>query len=111
MRAMAVWPRREVLTSRRGSASTDLRLRCKRLHLLGGTLEGRTHPDVPERTVETEGTAGTGIPLTIISAAGGGIDGRGCGVGDGVRKGVENIASPDGRGQVLEHLVRQIQVR
>ena len=74
------------------------------------TLEARTQPDIPECTVETEGTAGAWIPLAIRFTAGLGID-RGFGaVGDGVRKGVENIASPDGRGQVLEHRVRQIEV-
>src|SRR5882672_2753278 len=78
---------------------------------LGATLEGRTHPDIPERTVETEGTAGAWIPLAIRFAAGGGIDLACSGVGDGVGEGVEDIASPDGRGEVLEHLVGQIQVR
>src|ERR1700730_7748232 len=78
---------------------------------LGATLERRTHPDVPERTVETEGTAGAWIALTIRSAAGLGIDREFGGVGDGVGEGVENVASPDRRGEILEHLVGQIQVR
>src|SRR6202043_2259917 len=75
------------------------------------TLEARTQPDVPERTVETKGTAGAWIPLAIRFAAGLGIDRGFGGVGDDVRDGVENIASPDGRGQVLEHLVGQIEIR
>src|SRR5882757_10754990 len=110
---MAVWPRREVWTSRRGSASIDLTFdwAVSDCRGVGATLEVRTHPDVPERPVETEGAAGARIALTIRFAAGLGIDGGGFGVGDGVGEGVEDIASPDGRSEVLEHLVRQIQVR
>src|SRR5580692_6250402 len=105
---MAVWPRREVWTSRRGSVGwTDLRLRYERLQLLRRTLERCTHPDVPERAVETEGTAGAWIALTIRFAAGVGIDRGFGGVGDGVGEGVEDIASADDRGDVLEHLVGQ----
>ncbi len=77
----------------------------------GAALKSRPHPDVPERTVVTEGTAGARISLTIRFAAGLGIDRGFGGVGDGVRKDIEDIPSPDGRGDVLEHLVRQIQVR
>src|SRR5438876_8049727 len=109
MRAMAAWPRREVWTSRRASPGWIDQLQSQ-LEIVAD-LERRTHPDVPERTVEAKGTAGAWIPLAIRFAAGLGIDVAGSGVGDGVRKGVENIASPNGRGEVLEHLVGQIQVR
>src|ERR1700730_7494575 len=71
----------------------------------------RAHPDVPERAVEAERTARTRLPLTVIFAAGLRINVAGLGVGNGIGKGVENVPSADGGGQVLQHRVRQFQVR
>src|SRR5580704_6063551 len=73
-------------------------------------LKRCSRPDIPERAVEAERTAGTRISLTIRFTAGLRIDVGGGAVGNCVGNGIENITSADARGEVLQEGVRHAQV-